>query len=85
LTCPFPQQQSLVAQYHAPPTRSNPIHPPNKEASSSADIYMFNGVYLTTRTMMYDTPPCKPGKENITIGAAPDPPSTSVPPLSGAL
>jgi hypothetical protein len=68
LTHPFPQQQSLVAQNPAPPTGSNPSHPPNEEASSSAHIYMFNGVYLTTHTMTYDTPPGKPGKENVTTG-----------------
>jgi hypothetical protein len=46
---------------------------------------MFNGVYLTTRTTMYDTPPGKPGKETITTGTSPDPPSTSVSPLFGPL
>jgi hypothetical protein len=85
LTHPFPQQQSLVAQNPTPPTGSNPSHPPNEEASSSAHIYMFNGVDLTTHTMTYDTPPGKPGKENVTIGTAPDPPSTSVTPPSGPL
>jgi hypothetical protein len=55
LTQPFPQQQSLVAQAPAPPTGGNPNHPPSEEASSSAHIYMFNGIYLTTRTMTYDT------------------------------
>jgi hypothetical protein len=78
LTHPFPQQQSLVAQNPAPPQGGNPGHPPNEDASSSAHIYMFNGVYLTTRTMTYDTPPGKPGKENVTNGTVTDPPSTSV-------
>jgi hypothetical protein len=63
----------------------NPGHPPNEDASSSAHIYMFNGVYLTTRTMTYDTPPGKPGKESVTNGTVTDPPSTSVTPPSGPL
>jgi len=43
---------------------------------------MFNGVYLTTYTMTYDTPPSKSSKENVTNGNASDPPSTSVTPPS---
>jgi hypothetical protein len=85
LTHPFPQQQSLVAQNPAPPTGGNPNHPPNEEASSSAHIYMFNGIDLTTRTMTYDTPPGKPDKEKVTTGTTPDPPSTTVTPPSGPL
>jgi hypothetical protein len=85
LTHPFPQQQSLVAQAPAPPTGGNPNHPPNEEASSSAHIYMFNGIDLTTRTMTYDTPPGKPDKEKVTTSTTPDPPPTTVTPPSGPL
>jgi hypothetical protein len=85
LTHPFPQQQSLVAQNHAPPIGSNQGHPPNEDASSSAHIYMFNGVYFTTCTTTYETPPGKTGKDNVTNGTVPDPPSTSVTPPYGPL
>jgi hypothetical protein len=54
LTQPFPQQQSMVAQTPSPGGSSS--HPPNDEASSSAHIYMFNGIDLTTRSTTYDTP-----------------------------
>jgi hypothetical protein len=70
LTQPFPQQQSMVAQ--TPPTGGSSSHPPNDEASTSAHIYMFNGIDLTTRTMTYDTP-AKPDKEKVTNGSLPDP------------
>jgi hypothetical protein len=82
---PFPQQQSLVAKHPAPPQGGNLGHPANEDASSSAHIYMFNGVYLTTRTMTYDIPPGKPSKENVTNRTASDPPSTLVIPPFGAL
>jgi hypothetical protein len=62
LTHPFPHHQSLVVQNPTPLQGENLGHPPNEDASSSADIYMVNGVYLTTRTMTYDTPPGKHDK-----------------------
>jgi hypothetical protein len=45
----------MVAQAHTPPTGGSSIHPPSDEASTSAHIYMFNGIDLTTRTTTYDT------------------------------
>ena len=53
LTQPFPQQQSMVAQ--SPSPRGNSSHP-HDEASTSAHIYMFNGINLTTLSKTYDTP-----------------------------
>jgi hypothetical protein len=58
LTQPFPQQQSMVAQTPTPGGSSSQSH---DEASTSAHIYMFNGIDLTTHTMTYDTP-VKPDK-----------------------
>jgi hypothetical protein len=60
--------------------RGNPGHPPNEDASSSAHIYMFNGVDLTTQTTTYDTHPGKLGKDNVTNGNVIYPPSTLVTP-----
>jgi hypothetical protein len=51
-TQPFPQQQSMVAETPSPGGSSS--HP-NDEASSSAHIYMFNGINLTTLSNTYDT------------------------------
>jgi hypothetical protein len=79
LTQPFPQQQSMVA--HTPSLGVSSIHP-NDEASSSAHIYMFNGINLTTRSKTYDTPgnPDK-GKDTNGTGTLPDPsPSSVIPP-----
>jgi hypothetical protein len=67
-----------------PPTGGNSIHPPNDEASTSAHIYMFNGIDLTTRTTTYDTP-AKPDKEKITNGYLLDPSPASVSTPSGSL
>jgi hypothetical protein len=53
LTQPFPQQQSMVAQ--TPSLGGSSSHP-NDEASSSAHIYMFNGINFTTLSKTYDTP-----------------------------
>jgi hypothetical protein len=64
-----------------PPTRGSSNHPPNDEASTSAHIYKFNGIDLTTRTMTYDTP-AKLDKEKVTNGSLPDPSLTSVSPPS---
>ena len=58
----------------------NPGHPPKEDASSSAHIYMFDGVYSTTGTTTYDTPPGKNGKESLTNGTVTDPPPTFVTP-----
>jgi hypothetical protein len=85
LTHPFPQQQSLVAQNPTPSIGGNPNHPPSKEASSSAHIYMFNGIDLTTHTTMYNTPPGKPDKEKVTTATTPDPSSTTINPPSRPL
>jgi hypothetical protein len=78
LTHPFPQQQSLVAQTPTPRGSSNQ---PHDEASTSAHIYMFNRVNLTTRFVTYDTP-VKPDKLKIANGSPSDPLSSSVNPLS---
>jgi hypothetical protein len=76
LTQPFPQQQSMVAQIPSPGGSSS--HP-NDEASSSAHIYMFNGINLTTRSKTYDTPgnPEK-GKDTNSTGTLLDPSPSSV-------
>jgi hypothetical protein len=88
LTHPFPQQQSMVAETPSPEGSSS--HP-HDEASSSAHIYMFNGINLTTRSKTYDTPgnPDK-GKDINGNGTLPDPSSSSaslpsINPLSGPL
>jgi hypothetical protein len=76
LTQPFPQQQSMVIQTPSPGGSSSE---PNDEASSSAHIYMFNGINLTTRSKTYDTlgNPDK-GKDTNGVGTLPDPSSSSV-------
>ena len=76
LTQPFPQQQSMVAQT---PSLGGSSSDPNDEVSSSAHIYMFNGINLTTRSKTYDTPgnPDK-GKDTNGAGTLPDPSSSSV-------
>jgi hypothetical protein len=78
LTQPFPQQQSLVAQT---PTAGGSSNPPHDEASTSAHIYMFNGVNLTTHSVTYDTP-VKPDKLKTTNGSTPEPLPSSVNPPS---
>jgi hypothetical protein len=76
LTQPFPQQQSTVAQTPSPGGISSD---PHDEASSSAHIYMFNGINLTTLSNTYNTPgnPDK-GKDTNGTGTLPDPSSSSV-------
>jgi hypothetical protein len=76
LTQPFLQQQSMVAQTPSPGGSSSD---PNDEASSSAHIYMFNGINLTTRSKTYDTlgNPNK-GKDTNGVGTLPDPSSSSI-------
>jgi hypothetical protein len=78
LTQPFPQQQSLVAQTPTPGGISNQ---PHDEASTSAHIYMFNGVNLITRSVTYDTP-VKPNKLKIANSSTSDPLPSSVNPPS---
>jgi hypothetical protein len=80
LTQPFPQQQSMVAQTPSPGGSSS--HP-HDEASTSAHIYMFNGINLTTLSKTYDTPgnPDK-GKDTNGTGTLPDPSPSSVSPPS---
>jgi hypothetical protein len=80
LTQPFPQQQSTVAQTPSPGGSS--IHP-HDEASTSAHIYMFNGINLTTHSKTYNTP-VKLDKGKITIGTDTllDPSPSSVHPPS---
>jgi hypothetical protein len=86
LTHPFPQQQSLVSQT---PTIGGSSNPPHDEALTSAHIYMFNRVNLTTHFATYEMP-VKPDKMKTTNGStlAPlpsfvGPPSSSPP--SGSL
>jgi hypothetical protein len=74
----------MVAQAPAPLVRGNPNHSPSEEASSSAHIYMFNGIDSTTCTTMYDTP-TKPDKEKVTNGTTSDPPPATITPQSGSL
>jgi hypothetical protein len=62
LTQPFPQQQYLVSQTPLPGGSSKQSH---DEALTSAHIYMFNEVNITTRSATYDTP-VKPNKPKIT-------------------
>jgi hypothetical protein len=69
LTQPFPQQQSLVAQTPTPGGSSNQ---PHDETSTSAHIYMFNGVNLATRSTTYDTP-SKLDKSKTANDSSPDP------------
>jgi hypothetical protein len=80
LTQPFPQQQSMVAQTPSPGGSSS--HP-HDEASTSAHIYMFNGINLTTLSKTYDTPgnPDK-GKDTNGIDTLPDPSLSSISPPS---
>jgi hypothetical protein len=78
LTQPFPQQQSLVAQTPTPGGSSNQ---PHDEALTSAHIYMFNRVNLSTRSATYDTP-VKPDKSKIANGSPSDPLPSSVNPPS---
>jgi hypothetical protein len=72
----------MVSQTPSPGGGSN--HPPHDEASTSAHIYMFNGIDLTTRSVTYDTP-AKPNKGKVTNGTLPDPSPSSVSPPSGSL
>jgi hypothetical protein len=78
LTQPFPQQQSLVAQT---PTSGGSSNQPPDDASTSAHIYMFKGVNITTRSATYDTP-VKPDKSKTANGSSPDPLPSVVNPLS---
>jgi hypothetical protein len=75
-THPCPQQQSMVAETPSPGGISS--HP-NDEASSSAHIYMFTGINLTTCSKTYDTPGnLDKGKYINGIGTLPDPSSSSI-------
>jgi hypothetical protein len=80
LTQPFPQQQSLVSQT---PTVGGNSNQPHDEASTSAHIYMFNGINLTTRTTTYEML-VKPDKLKTTNGFVPDPLPSSVSPPSAS-
>jgi hypothetical protein len=80
LTQPFPQQQSLVSQTPTTGGSSNQSH---DEASTSAHIYMFNEINMTTRTTTYDTL-VKPDKPKTTNGSLPDPLPSSVSPPSAS-
>ena len=68
----------MVAQVYSPPIGGNTNNPPSEEASSSAHIYMFNVIYLSTHTMTYDTPLAKPHKEKVGNGTTTDPLSTVI-------
>jgi hypothetical protein len=77
LTQPFPQQQYLVAQT---PTPRGSFNQTPDDPSTSAHIYIFNGVNLTTHSVTYDMP-VKPDKSKTANGSSPDPlPSTVNPP-----
>jgi hypothetical protein len=80
LTQPFSQQQSMVAQ--TPSLGGSSSHP-HDEALTSAHIYMFNGINLTTLSKTYDTL-VKPDKGKITnsIDTLPDPSPSFVSPPS---
>jgi hypothetical protein len=71
----------MVAQTPSPGGSSS--HPSHDEALTSAHIYMFNGIDLTTRSMTYDTP-VKPDKGKFTnsAGTLTDPSPSSVSPPS---
>jgi hypothetical protein len=80
LTQPFPQQKSMVPQTASPWGSSS--HP-HDEALTSAHIYMFNGINLTTLSKTYDTPanPDKgKGKSNGTSTLLDPSPSSVSPP-----
>jgi hypothetical protein len=66
---------------HKPPRRGGSSNQPHDEASTSAHIYMFNGVNLTTRSATYDTP-VKPDKPKNANGSSPDPLPSAVNPPS---
>jgi hypothetical protein len=70
----------MVAQTPSP--GGNSSHP-HDEASTSALIYMFNGINLTTHSKTYDTP-SNPDKGKVTNGTStlPDPSPSSVSPPS---
>jgi hypothetical protein len=76
ITQPFPPQQSMVAQSPSPGGSSSD---PHDDASSSAHLYMFNGINLTTLSKTYDTMgnPDK-GKDTNGTGTLPDPSSSFV-------
>jgi hypothetical protein len=74
----FRKQQSLVAQTPMPGGSSNQ---PHDEASTSAHIYMFNRVNLTTCSTTYDTP-VKLDKPKTANSSSPDPLPSSVNPPS---
>jgi hypothetical protein len=71
----------MVAQ--TPSLGGSSSHPPHDEASTSSHIYMFNMIYLTTRSTTYDTP-VKPDKGKVTNGTDTllDPSPSSVSPSS---
>jgi hypothetical protein len=80
LTQPFRHQQSMVSQ--TPSLWGNSRHP-HDEASTSAHIYMFNGINFNTLSKTYNTPgnPNK-GKDIIGTGTLSDSsPSSVSPPL----
>jgi hypothetical protein len=51
---------------------------PHDDTSTSADIYMFNGINLTTRSKTFETS-CNPDKGKVTngTGTLPDPSPSS--------
>jgi hypothetical protein len=69
----------MVAQSPSPGGSS--CHPSHDEASTSAHIYLFNGIDLTTHSMTYDTL-VKPDKRKVTNGSLLDPSPSSVSPPS---
>jgi hypothetical protein len=81
LTQPFPQHQFMVAQTPSPGGSSS--HP-HDESSTSAHIYMFNGINLTSLSKTYDTL-VKPDNAKVNNGSLLDPSTSSISPLSGPL
>jgi hypothetical protein len=75
LTHPFPWKQYMLSQTPSP--RVNSSHPPNDEASTSAHIYMFSGIDLTTLSTT-DNMPVKPDKEKVSNGSLSDPSPATV-------
>ena len=74
----------MFSQALSPPTGGNSNHPPSDEALTSAHIYVFNGIDLTTRTTTYDTL-TKPDKEKVTNGTPLDPYPAFISPPFGLL
>jgi hypothetical protein len=76
----FPHRDEVAKLFQGNSQPAMLTHP-HDEASTSAHIYMFNGINLTTRSKTYDTP-AKPEKTKVTNGSLLDPSTSSVSPPS---